>query len=283
MHDHKHWTLYLRVQNIRFLDKLIRIHKIYDKSEPLASQFLPPKLFSLVVPNQPNPAVLFDHWNKTAAPQQFEIMDRIISLQNIVHPLHTSLTSGTNRPMHIIGQLVNDPWFTNHELRLRSGSHHDNRGEPLLAPDFDVRESDGYYFLEGEFAGIASKDDLNVEWVGRRTLLIEATINKVDEEAEWGIHLPGSSPRTVEIEEAEARNSGELEHKHRSEKRIHGKELRVWMSERHTGALQKSFTFPVDVNADHMRARLTNGLVKILVPKLNAEKAEPSKRIRIEE
>jgi HSP20 family molecular chaperone IbpA len=237
----------------------------------------PPKLISIVAPNQSN---LIDHWNKPAAPQQFEIMEKIVSLQNLVHPLHTNLTGTTNRPMHIIGQLVNDPWYTNHEFRLRNGSHHD--GEPIMAPDFDVRESDGYYFLEGEFAGIASKDDLNIEWVGRRMLLIEATVNKVNEEAEWGIHLPSSS-RTIEIEEAVARDSGELERKHHKEKRMRGKALRVWMNERHTGVLQKSFTFPCDVNADQMRARLTNGLVKILIPKFKAEKIEPSKQICVEE
>ena len=205
-----------------------------------------------------------------------------MSLQNLVHPLHTNLADGTNRPMHVIGQLINDPWYTNHQLRLRSNSHHDSHGEPMIAPDFDLRESDGYYFLEGELAGIASKDDLNIEWVGRRTLLIEATVNKVDEEAEWGIHLQSSplSPRTVEIEGAEARNSGEPErheshNKHQREKRIHGKALRVLMNERHTGALQKSFTFPCDINAEQMRAKLTNGLVRILVPKLKVDEAEP--------
>jgi HSP20 family molecular chaperone IbpA len=205
-------------------------------------------------------------------------MDKIVSLQSYVHPLHTNLTGGDNKPMHIIHQLVNDPWYANHEFRLRSGSHHDR--EPMMAPDFDVRESDGYYFLEGEFAGIASKDDLKIEWVRSRMLLIEATVNKVDEEAEWGIHLPRSS-RTEEVEETEARDSGER--KHHKEKHMHGKPLRVWMSERHTGVLQKSFTFPSDVNADGMRARLTNGLVKILVPKFKAEKSEHSKQIHVEE
>jgi len=210
-------------------------------------------------------------------------MEKIMSLQNIVHPLHTNLADDTNRPMHIIGQLINDPWFTNQGLRLHSGSHHDNRGEPILAPDFDVRESNGYYFLEGELAGIASKDKLSIEWVGRRTLLIEATVDKVDEEAEWGVRLQSSPEGT------EARNSSDPERheshsgKHQSEKRMHGKPLRVWMNERHTGALQKSFTFPCDVDAEHMRAKLTNGLVKILVPKLNAEKVEHSRRICIEE
>ena len=210
-------------------------------------------------------------------------MDKIMTLQNIVHPLHTNLSDGPNGPMHIIGQLINDPWYTNHALRLRSSSHHDSHGEPT-APDFDVCESDNYYFLEGELAGIASKDDLKIEWIGRRTLLIEATVNKVDEEVEWGVHLQ-SHPRAVDIEGTEAGNSGEREShsKHQSEKRIHGKALRVWMNERRTGDLRKSFTFPCDVNADHMRARLTNGLVKILVPKLKAEEAEPPRRVHIEE
>lgn len=240
----------------------------------------------IVASNRPGFAVFLEQCtqNNTAALQQFNTMEKIMTLQNIMHPLHTNLGDG----VHIISQLINDRWNPNHEHRSRSrGSHHDGHGETTQVPDFDVRESDGYYFLEGEFAGIASKDDLNIEWVGHRTLLIEATVNKVDEEAEWGIRLQSSS-KAAEIEGPSAGNPDEPERsesqsKHRSETLMHGRGLRVWMNERHTGSLRKSFTFPYDLDSEHMRARLTNGLVKILVPKLKVEAPEPSRRVHIEE
>ena len=205
-----------------------------------------------------------------------------MSLQNLVHPLHANLADLTSGPMHIIGQVVNDPWYTNHELRLRNRSRHDNHDEPAQAPDFDARESDNYFFLEGELAGIASKEDLNIEWIGHRTLLVEAIIPKVDEEAEWEIQLQ-TDLRKVRIEG----EPGELERPEinsslKSGNHTHRKALRVWMNERHTGALQKSFTFPCDVDTQQMRARLTNGLVKILVPKLDVKEHKQPRRIDVE-
>ena len=44
--------------------------------------------------------------------------------------------------------------------------------------------------------------------------------------------------------------------------------FRVWLNERHTGALQRRrFTFPHVVDPETVKARLSRGLLKILVPK----------------
>lgn len=239
-------------------------------------------------------------------------MNSLLTLQNLVHPLHTNIggadtdrsdhsTSSTSRPLHIIGQLINDPWYTSEELRrrFRRGSE-STRWEDIraVAPDFDVRESEGHYFLEGEFPGVRDKEDVRIEWVGRRTLVIEAEVRRVDEEAEWGIdlghgHQGGEASRTGEGGEADVeaqREKGEEQkekhgedsrHRHDRKKRREG--LRFWLSERHTGVLQRSFTFPHDVDTESMRARLRDGLVKILVPKVRAEEREPPRRVYIED
>jgi HSP20 family molecular chaperone IbpA len=59
--------------------------------------------------------------------------------------------------------------------------------------------------------------------------------------------------------------------------------LREWLSDRHTGELQRSFTFPHDVDTENLKARLSNGLLKILATKLRGNEREPRKRIEIED
>jgi hypothetical protein len=105
-------------------------------------------------------------------------------------------------PIHTINQLISDPWYTIEELKRRhsanvpSHGHHHQGEDVMFAPNFDVRESASYYFLEGE--------------------------------------------------------------------------------------LQRSFTFPHKVDEENMRARLSSGLLKILVTKLGSE-GEPRKTVEIED
>jgi HSP20 family molecular chaperone IbpA len=200
-------------------------------------------------------------------------MDRVASLSNFIHPQHTNLadSSSSNRPMHIIGQLINDPWFTIDELRHRYKAAGEQGDHPSFAPNFDVRESADYYFLEGEFPGVANKNDIHIEWVGRRTLVIEVRVARLDEEAEWGISLKPTEYMS------ENEDGGSHRHERRNLK------LREWLNDRHTGELQRSFTFPHDVDTENLKARLSNGLLKILATKLRGNEREPRKRIEIED
>lgn len=224
-------------------------------------------------------------------------MNSLLTLQNLVHPVHTTIgdsPSSSNRssgPLHIIGQLINDPWYTSDELRrrFRHGPHDDSREDThVVAPDFDARESADYYFLEGEFPGVSDKADVRIEWVGRRTLLVEADVRKVNEEEEWGVDLSPASTYHAQEADVEAGRGGEREdekgrhiHDHGRKSRSEG--IRFWLNERHTGELQRSFTFPGDVDRDKMRARLRDGLVKILVPKVRGEERVETKRVIIED
>jgi len=208
-----------------------------------------------------------------------------MSIQNLLHPIHSNLANGTGRPMHIIGQLINDPWYTNHALRTLGGTHGTGRNEQILVPDFDVRESDECFFLEGEFAGIASKNQLNIQWIAQQTLVIKATIYDIDVETEWDLH-PYSKPMIAEAEAPEAKDGIRSNGHHgnsKGERSGHGRAMKLWMNERHKGNLQKSFTFPCDVDTANMRAKLTNGLLKIMVPKIKSDGARPSGQVQIED
>jgi HSP20 family molecular chaperone IbpA len=219
----------------------------------------------------------------------------VSTIQSSFHPLHTNLADGSSRPLHIIGQLINDPWYTFDELRHRRHGGRERSGssssEPVFVPEFDVHESENYYFLEGEFPGVKDKEDIHIEWVGHRNLVIDARIPKVDEEAEWGILLGPPARREkeeeyeadVEIGESADRRHRERDQGHHGEKRRHRDALREFLSERNIGQYSRSFSFPHEVDPDGLKARLSHGLLKIIVPKVRPEERETTRRIQIED
>jgi HSP20 family protein len=52
------------------------------------------------------------------------------------------------------------------------------------------------------------------------------------------------------------------------------------LNERQIGNFERSFTFPMEVNSDDMKASLANGLLRIVVPKLSDVQSR-TKRINI--
>ena len=55
----------------------------------------------------------------------------------------------------------------------------------------------------------------------------------------------------------------------------------VHLSERGFGTFKRSFSLPEDVDQDNIRARLTNGVLSVLLPKCK-EVAPPSRQIKVE-
>ena len=53
------------------------------------------------------------------------------------------------------------------------------------------------------------------------------------------------------------------------------------LNERQIGDCQRSFTFPTEVDSDGMEASLTNGLLRIVVPKL-VDVASKTKSIKVQ-
>lgn len=52
------------------------------------------------------------------------------------------------------------------------------------------------------------------------------------------------------------------------------------LNERHLGDFIRSFTFPMEVNSDGMKANLSDGLLRIIVPK-KVDKTIETKRIDV--
>jgi len=208
---------------------------------------------------------------------------------SISRPVHMTLTEPRSS-LRSLFRATEDPYHN-------KSSYHQR--EDVFSPSFDVRESDSAFFLEGEFPGVGGKEDIMIEKLGPRTLLVESNVTRFDVEAEWG-QPAVATLSTVQSEKAEQKHSHGILHREQARKHTddqedkskypsaeqkeeRGKEdgLQSKLLERHVGYLQRSFTFPSPVDIDGLKARLRSGLLIIMVPKATDER-EVGKKIVIE-
>lgn len=90
---------------------------------------------------------------------------------------------------HAFSHWTEDPWIN----KLHLPKPIPSRKQKSATPIFDVRETDEAFYFDGEFPGVRSKDDIQPRWINKRTLVISATITKVDLEKEWNIILNAPS------------------------------------------------------------------------------------------
>ncbi|OJD35770.1 30 kda heat shock protein [Diplodia corticola] len=218
------------------------------------------------------------------------------------------------------------------QQRLRS------RRRDALAPDFDVRETESAFYLEGELPGVADRGAVRLDWTDRRTLSIDAKIEKVDLEMEWGLLRPirvgnnnskpaarrpstsaSSTSMGASVSSTCSSGSGSgsssscednmvVDEQQQQQQQRDGSDVnmaapapapapaappsleaqpskplvREWLSERRVGHYQRTFTFPTDVDASAIRARLGQGLLRVLVPKV-VRAGSRSKQVDIED
>lgn len=124
-----------------------------------------------------------------------------------------------------------------------------------FSPNFDVHETENCYILEGELPGLQNKDELHLEFMDPRTLVVRGRVDRS--------YRSGQAPRLTDTEEEGDRpKSKEREEKPTSQ------QPRYWVSERSVGEFQRSFSFPTPVDVDNVKAGLEHGLLKVTVPKM---------------
>jgi len=160
---------------------------------------------------------------------------------------------------------------------------------PAFNPKFDVREIPNAYELHGELPGIEQKD-IEIEFTDSQTLNIkgrversyssgptnEATSEKKDhqptvEDAGEDETTPQDKNNTVQ----KKGQSGAVEKKNTKQ----GID-KLWVSERSVGEFSRSFNFPERVDQDAVTASFKNGVLSIVVPKI--QKKEGGKKITIQ-
>lgn len=143
-----------------------------------------------------------------------------------------------------------------------------------FAPKFDVKEAKDNYILEGELPGIDQKDVI-IEFADDQTLTIKGRTEHFREE--------GEKPAATEVQDngtvAEGSSSKEMTTTGQKEVAKAEPQHHYWVSERSVGEFARSFHFPNPVDHENVKASIKNGILRVVVPKI--EKAKPQKRIQI--
>jgi HSP20 family molecular chaperone IbpA len=142
----------------------------------------------------------------------------------------------------------------------------------------DLREFTTAYFLDVELPGIHGPNDIGMRWLDRSTLQIQVTIEKTDLEAEWGDLIPYDQPQEIDLSDRkhedkydERNNLGEKFQEQELRKKSSSESLmtRFWLDERRSGIHMRNFDFALAVDTDAIQVRLSQGLLKVFVPKKN--------------
>lgn len=144
-----------------------------------------------------------------------------------------------------------------------------------FAPKFDVKEAKDNYVLEGELPGIDQKDVV-IEFSDEQTLTIRGRTERTKEEGTKptpATEVDGKGEPVQESASKEVAATGP------NEVAKHEPQHTYWVSERSVGEFARSFSFPNPVDQENVKASMRNGILSIVVPKL--EKAKTQRKIEI--
>lgn len=156
-----------------------------------------------------------------------------------------------------------------------------------FAPRFDVRELEDKYVLEGELPGIAQKD-IAIEFLDGQTLTIKGRTEHHRKEGPsfpaGEDDVPQESPADSPASSAKA-DSKQVAATNGGSQDVSKREARptkhtYWITERSVGEFARSFAFPNRVDQDQVKASLKDGILSVVVPKL--QKSKETRKIQIE-
>lgn len=185
------------------------------------------------------------------------------------------LTSSFGPTRHELGPFLNLFNDTFSELQKLSDT-----ASRTFAPKFDVREAEDKYFLEGELPGIAQKD-IAIEFLDDQTLTIKGRTEHYrnegpsPEEAQASSNARGApTEQSATTDSKQVTPSGSQEVFKRDSKHTY------WITERSVGEFARSFAFPNRVDQDNVKASLKDGILSVVVPKL--QRSKETRKIQIE-
>jgi len=194
-----------------------------------------------------------------------------INLSNTYPDFYTYfLTHHTTHPNKTPDQNHTTPfprWDFSHMSFLRSMKH---ARQEHNVPDADIRETQKAYYLDIELPGVGDKNSIGIAWMSPHLLVVEGLIGRAAVEGEEDTDNSGG-----QADEGQASDDRGLR------KRLKGpqeaaqpkSESQPWhdvvtLSERRIGSYSRQFTFACDVDNKALRAKLRDGLLSIVVPKV---------------
>ena len=188
--------------------------------------------------------------------------------------------------------------FNTHPSIFRPSAH---ATSPRFQPRFDVRENHVAFELHGELPG-ANRSNIHIEFTDPSTILIRghidhfdnadntvdagsiATITEPGEDAGPKEHVGGTPSSTVwamvqNKTEADANDHG-FEAVDTPQSSVTAKShiasqpttpkkaaVKYWLTERNIGKFSRTFTFPTRVEPADVTAKLTDGILAVVIPK----------------
>ena len=186
-------------------------------------------------------------------------------------------------------------------------NQHSGHAAPVnsFVPNFDIVETPQSYILEGELPGMSDKKAVDIEFTDHRTLLVKGRISKNSTSTAAAVTANASTSTTSTGDAASARErpmslfqptveddvdkaSGGIsasltdtssspavstskgKHVVRNAEQTQAKtkpETGYWATERSTGFFQRTFKFPSPIDQDNVTAKLTGGILTIVVPR----------------
>lgn len=162
--------------------------------------------------------------------------------------------------------------------------------QPLrsFSPRFDVRELKDAYHLDGELPGI-DRNDVDIEFTDSNTLVVKGRSTRgssSSNDADAADETSSNNSHQPTVEDADEPESSSKSSESRVAKanetstvNANNDNIKYWVSERSVGEFSRTFTFPIRVDQDAVKASLRNGILSIVVPKALAP---TSKRIIVE-
>ncbi|KAK9473117.1 HSP20-like chaperone [Dipodascopsis tothii] len=155
-----------------------------------------------------------------------------------------------------------DPFFTSAPAspfainREFFNAFHSLAGFTHTRPSFDIRETEAEFLLEGDFPGIA-REDIELEFLDENTLRVKGRIRAQSERASSALlERAARTPTPVRAPSAPSSPSSP------------SSTGSYWAKERFVGQYSRTFRFPSPVDTGGVSARLKNGVLRIVVPKL---------------
>lgn len=174
-----------------------------------------------------------------------------------------------------------------------TGSRRHRGAMKSFNPKFDVKEVDDVYELHGELPGVAQKD-IEIEFSDDHTINIKGRTERSYEAgtppaglisgptASGAITEGGESDQHKDhkayVEDEADKETSTQVTKKEPQQVNKAPEAKYWVSERSVGEFSRSFSFPVRVDQDAVRASMKDGILSIVVPKA---KKQASRKITI--
>ena len=153
-----------------------------------------------------------------------------------------------------------------HDLAQTGFSDH-----AMISPRIDTRESKTAYYVDIELPGLESEERVQLKWVSSRTLLVQAVVERKGtpeddvgpaSEAVEGNGDGGAVKRENDIGKQQGKSS-------ESKKQ---QMVFLTLAERRIGLYGRALDFPVDVDHDATTAKLSAGVLRLTVRKVEEEK-----------